>query len=262
MKASKIRYRAIKSPLKTPIVTTGRVQIVKEKYLEKPSVYDEVPLDCWHDSQYIFEKVINEMYAESRLKQLDVCRKKYRFGLLDHLKSFWDALCHRVNNLSVTIAFYVQRGDVTRVGAVKSFKSIFEKCGHLVDIEYSEARWHKFVNRYVPIFAHCVSEVSGNPIVHDGVKMAIFDFDDSLNVARDSIMFCDTSLGYQGGFYDVASSIRFFRTFYKEIVIGQDVLSTYWRLCSNFSIAPALLEKVQNGRDFVINSNLSRESYD
>lgn len=186
-------------------------------------------------------KILSDMAEDERNKQITKCDERYKLPFLIRIKELFVALFFPRNTLLDAIVFYVERNDKKGIENVDSFRKIFEETGHPVFVKHSETDLYRFIRRQRPVLAHAASAVPINPMVNANVKVGVFDFDDSCDVAQSALFFCNLTLGWLVGCHSFGASRDFYLQYYEKLARGEHPMATYEKISQKVLMTPKLL---------------------
>ena len=251
MPNSKSRIAEYRKQFVEPNIGCGRVEVFKAKFERFPVGSLPAPqLQPYHYANHYpqhSDKVIN-LIKEVKEEYKEKVRLKYKPSFCKRALETLQSIFHRSNGLLASVVFYIRRNDGVNTTRMNEYRDKCEENGLVVRIEYSEQDWHRSIEKHAPVFTHCFVSVDSNPVVNEKVRLAVFDFDGSAQIAKDCAMFCRASLGYNAGFYQSDNSHDFFLKFYKLIISGENVLQSYHRMSESVDFVPSIFSK--NGRKY------------
>lgn len=256
MPNSKFRIAEYRKRFAEPNIGCGRVEVFDGKFERFPA--DSLPalqlLPYCHEDHYLarFDEAVNLIKEEYKGKARTKCLEKYKPSFCRRVLETLQSIFHRSNGLRASAVFYIRRDDGANAKRVNEYRARCEENGLVVRIEYSEQNWYRSIEKHAPILTHCFVSVDSNPVVNEKVRLAVFDFDGSAQIAKDCAMFCRASLGYSAGLYQLDNSHNFFLKFYKLIISGESVFQSYHRVSESVDFGPSIFQKNGCKYDFKV----------
>ena len=244
---SKDRIKQYKKRFVSPLVDPGSVDVFLGKFNGRVDV--SLPTNqfnssyCTNQPLRNFSDAINAIEEEQKEKTRRKCSDKYKPTAMERIWGTIGSWFHKKNGLTATVVFYLNRKDAHASKRAKAYKDAWSEKGCDVRLEYSERAWYRSVKKHIPSLTHCFVAVDGNSIVREKVRLAVFDFDGSAQVAKECLLFCRASMGFRVGSYQSGNSHSFFSKFYKLVTTGEGVAQSYNKASLNVGVCPSFFTK-------------------
>ena len=251
---AKDRIKQYRKQFVSPLVVPGSVDALSGKFDDYTDV--SLPTNQFNSLLYTdkqlrnFCDAINAIEEEQKEKIRRKCCDKYKPTAIERIWGKIGSWFHKKNGLTATVVFYLNRKDAQASKRVKAYKEAWSEKGCDVRVEYSERAWYRSVEKHIPALTHCFAVVDGNPVVREKVRLTVFDFDGSAQVARECLLFCRASMGFRFGSYQSDTSHSFFSKFYKLVTTGEGVGWSYNKASLNGGVCPSFFTKEGCQGDF------------
>lgn len=178
---------------------------------------------------------VNATFPESRIGQL-YCLILKGVGLLGKIVNNGSISRLFFNRLVPDVVFYQHFKDKEKM--FELYKSLFYKHGVCVKCckEILSLRSHVSV-MHCPV-VHVLSPVEHNPVSLNCVKVSVFEFDGSSNVAECASKVSSYSYGYDAALYADNTKTSFFLRFYEEVLKGVPVADAYGKIKAESDFPP------------------------
>lgn len=146
-------------------------------------------------------------------------------GVFDRRKVVTDAI------------FLIKKGDSVAESVWSVCDCLFQKY-HLTAVKVNDVNdllWQ--IKKSRPVLVHCASILKSNPIAEPCVKLVAFDFAESSALLSDASSIALGAYGYDSVYY-ADNSRDFFHSFYKKLVEGNPMRSSYIEQCRSFMFVP------------------------
>lgn len=162
------------------------------------------------------DQALSDLVAEEKERQTSKCDDRFRPTIWIRIKECLMALVSSIDNIPDKIVFYAERRDKRSCDNIEVFRKIFEGVGCSVYVKHSLLEFYRFIRCQSPVLVHSASAVPISPVVNSEVKVEVFDFDDSCEIASSASNFCKLTLGWLACCHSFEVSRVFYRRYYEN----------------------------------------------